>query len=219
MKDFDSLAAAARGAEQVFFPNRYQDPFIEAWRELTGEEPPKMEGREESAEANGRLFRWVRGRNVAFAVDRMKAVNPGVRAVGLTGSEWVDEYKALEPGTGVASGIVAEKELGRVAVIAPPGSNVPLLEARLKSRLNPVGVVTVYPGLVRSLALGDNCNLTVDEAVDGCVEAWAAALDKPGVDLVSPQARTIKANNFSLVRPLVTSYPVLVMSGQPETTA
>lgn len=212
MKNLIELAEVATDAEQVFFPNRYQDKFIEAFQSLTGVEVPLMVGRESKAKSQGRTFWWLRGRDIPKLVQTASVTTPEITTVGLTGSEWCAEFRAAAKcDTTVRWDRLSNEKIGRVALIARADSNVDLIRDRLERGFEPVRVVTGYPNFVQALGVSGQCNIFPQISVEGGVEGAAEVLRMPAVDLVC-RGDTIAINNFVVVEELLDTYPLLVTS-------
>jgi ATP phosphoribosyltransferase len=209
MKNSMKLADAACSAEQVFLPNRYQQPFIDAYQSLTGNEVPEMKERKMSAKSGDIQFRWSRGRDIPQIVELASDADPSLLTVGLTGSEWCREFESAQPDTSVVWGRMSEKRLGRVSLIASANSDIDLIRKGLEGGSEPIGVVTAYPNLIRALRTSGQYNLIPAVPVSGCAEGVADTLGMAAVDLVS-KGETIAANGFVVVEELLDSYPALV---------
>ncbi|EDK72578.1 hypothetical protein TM7_0279 [candidate division TM7 genomosp. GTL1] len=208
MAKSQTLVEVARDADQVLIPSRYQKPFIEAYQSLTGIEIPEMKGRKMSVCSNGKIFRWMRGRDIPGCTARANVTNPNMRTIGLTGSEWCDEYAASTNGPDLPWNRIGEK-LGCLAVISNIDDDVELTRARLKPGFEPLGVATAFPNFVKALSKAGEWNITLRIPVQGCAESVAELFNIPAVDLVSTGA-TLAANNFVVLQELRESYPALV---------
>lgn len=209
MKNLEKLAEVACSAEQVFLPNRYQEPFMEAFQQLTGLEIPRMKSRKMKEVSNGQTYRLARGRDIPLVVETVSKADPKTRTIGLTGTEWCAEYALGEPESNLKWDRITEKKLGRVALIAPYGSNIDLIRARLERGFYPLEVATVYPNVVGAEGLSGRSNITPVLQLSGALEGVAPALGIPVVDLVSSGA-TVEENDFIVVEKLFDVYPSLV---------
>lgn len=199
-----NLETVFKEADQILMPNRYQEPFAEAFQSITGIEVPRVEGRKLSACSAGKVFRFMRGRDIPSVVDELGAVS----TIGLTGSEWFVEYRCSQRQAGIECRVVSEKSMGRIALLTPAG-NETAANARLQTGYRPMQVATSYPNLVMSLALSGRFNMVPKMSVAGCVEAAAGALNLPAVDLVS-SGETAAINGFAEAVKLMDVYPVAV---------
>jgi ATP phosphoribosyltransferase len=169
-----------------------------------------------SAEGDGVTYRFIRGRDIPLMVAKATMKNPGIRTVGLSGSEWCTEYVSAPENTqrNVSWDVVGAK-MGRVSLIAPEESDAELLRERLEDKeLDTVEVATALPNLVRGLGRAGT-NIEVGATLVGAVESGAATLGMAGVDLVS-SGETLRCNNFVEVLPLSESWPVLVTADNAE---
>ncbi len=210
MRNFVEIAEIAKEAKQVFLPNRYQKPFTEAFQELTGYEVPEVNERKAKAEADGRTYWWIRGRDVPRVVELAGAESEGV--VGLTGGEWCMEYACAEPKASVTWGNMTQKRMGRVALIAPESADASQIANRLRNGFYPLGVATAYPNLVTALGMTDRYNISCQVPLSGSVEGVADAIGLPAVDLIV-SGKTVEQNDFVIIEDLVDVYPALVFPG------
>lgn len=209
MKNFKELAEIANESEQVFMPDRYQQPFIEAFQTLTGDEVPEMVGRKRTVKSGDRTYIWCRGRNIPAVVQAVSKTYPSLPVIGLTGSEWCAEYNCTPKVEPVQWGRCSEKKLGDVALIASQRDDVENIRRRSQRGFQLLNVVTAYPNLVLAMAMSDRCNLYPAYPVDGGVEGIADALGVPGVDLVST-GNTLSENSFVRIENLLEAYPALI---------
>ncbi len=208
-------------ADTIYLPNRYLEPFVEAVGNITDIEIPAMQGRKGRVESNGQTFRWVRGRDVAKIVASVQAAQPEKRIVGLSGSEWCDEYMLGELTGRVAADrrieyytIPCAKLMGRVAIIAPPSVDAGRMLEKIRSGQDLVPVVTVYP----NLATASNLSITtsLEFTLNGSVETLADDLGMLALDLVCTGA-TAKQNGFTILAELQDAFPAIVVAAGTNT--
>ena len=210
MKYLGNTNETASQAERVLMPDRYQQPFIDAFQTLTGCEVPEMSGRKRTIITAGRTFVWCRGRNIPGILQVLNTAEPNAKTIGLTGTEWCLEYENTPNTPTVAWQSLGKKKLGTVALIAPAQGDIQKLTQRVECDLAAVGVVTAYPNLVRSMNEIAVCNIFPAVTVDGGAEGIADSLKMPAVDLVS-SGETIRENGFVVVKDLIATYPALVV--------
>lgn len=216
MKDLIQLAKIAKEAEQVFLPNRYQEPFVEALQRLTGEEVSKLEGRRLSVRSGGKTYRWARGRNIPKIVEAVAERTPNISTVGLTGSEWCLEYDLAEPKNSVLWDSMTESKLGNLALIAPSTYDIrEICRGLPEEYFRPLPVVTVFPNIVRSLGTCGSFTVCCELELDGGVESVADALGVAAIDLVS-SGKTLQENNFVVLEELMPVYVALVRAARDK---
>lgn len=211
MKDFNKARELALEAEQVLVPNRYAEPFVDAFQELTGIEMPVPRDRKQTVESDGKVYRYLRGRNIPKVAWLAWKSDPGTRTIGLTGGEWAAEYRASgKVGSLCLSAYqMTDKRLGRLAVIAPPSLKRPLSPSILQARDSLTPVVTVFKDLTIAFGASDQCNIFPEVVLDGGLESVSDMLGMPALDLVCKE-ETVRQNNFTIVKDLMDVYPTLV---------
>jgi len=211
-------------ADTIYLPNRYLEPFVEAVGNITDIEIPAMQGRNGGAESNGQIFRWVRGRDVAKIVASVQAAQPKKRIVGLSGSEWCDEYMLGEL-TGRVSAdrrieyynIPRAKLMGRVAIIAPPSLDADQMRGKIQpGREQLVPVVTVYPNLAKASKSSLSITTSLEFTLNGSVETVADDLGMLALDLVCT-GDTVIQNNFTILAELQDAFPAIVVAAGTNT--
>jgi ATP phosphoribosyltransferase len=199
-----ALATIAQDAEQILLPSRYQEPFTAAFRALTGIQLPSKPGRQMCVRANGKVFRWLRGRDIPQMVALASRLAPSITTIGLTGSEWCSEYDSEPESNAIQWQNIGEK-LGEIAIIAPKNSDIQAIKKQIEAN-RPLDVVTAYPNLVKAQEGQFSPRITLQ----GCVESISELAALPAIDLVST-GETVAANDFVVIKRLETSYPALVM--------
>jgi ATP phosphoribosyltransferase len=207
-------------ADTIYLPNRYQEPFIEALGNITNIKIPDLKDRKLSVKSNGQTFRWVRGRDVPQIVASVQAAQPKKRIVGLSGSEWCDEYMLGQLTGKVATNRMIEyynipfaKSMGRVAIIAPQSVDVEQMREKIRAGQDPVPVITVYPNLAKNSFKEGLFRLSItttpEFTLSGGVESLADDLGMLALDLVCTGATVIQ-NNFTILAELQEVYPAIV---------
>ena len=208
-------------ADTIYLPNRYQEPFIEALGNITNIKIPDLKDRKISVKSNGQTFRWVRGRDVPQIVASAQATKPDVKVVGLSGSEWCDEYMLGQLTGKVAADrrieyytIPCAELMGRVAIIAPPSVDAGRMLEKIRSGQDHVPVVTVYP----NLATASNLSITtsLEFTLNGSVETLADDLGMLALDLVCT-GDTVIQNNFTILAELQDAFPAIVVAAGTNT--
>lgn len=209
-------------ADTIYLPNRYLEPFVEAVGNITNIDIPDIIGRKGSVESNGRTFRWVRGRDVPKIVASAQAAKPGSKVVGLTGSDWCDEYMLGELTGMVAANrridyynIPGAKLMGRVAIIAPPSVDAGrMLDEIQPGRKQLVPVVTVYPNLGTASSL--SITTSIEFTVNGSVETVADDLGMLALDVICT-GETARQNGFTVLAELQDAFPAIVVAAGANT--
>ena len=204
MKNLDKLAEVVSKADEVFIPSRYQEPFSQAFKELSGLNLPEPSGRRLSQSDGRKIYRWARGRNIPKIVSMAANTRPNESVIGLSGSEWCMEYGLAVPDAGIIWETITEKALGYLAIIAP-ANRVDSLPS------GPLPVVTVFPNLVKELSATSRYRPIPSVVVDGSVESVADCLGFAAVDLVS-SGKTLRENGFVVLDELAPVYPALVQA-------
>ncbi len=186
-------------ANQVYLPNRYQDVFVTAFQGITGDEVPVPAARESSIRSGGRTFVFVRGRDIPANVVAASA-NIGVRASGLTGSEWCLDYQLGQQGRTPFVWANADDK--------PMGSVVLLRDKDVSLDRSQKGYSTVFPNLASKLLEKARIQIGEPFVVNGCTEGVAKGLGLAVVDLVSSGA-TAEANGFSIDKELLRVFPAI----------
>lgn len=189
-------------ANQILLPDRYAKKFETAYQEITGKEVPQTQGRKASVTSGGIVFRRIRGRDIPSAVRWSAQRNPGLRVVGITGSEWFMNYMLGEQGLpSVAAQEATTDLIGTVALLSKPGQLSEIANKQLP-------VVTAYEFLVPLLAKNNNLNITPSVVVSGSAENIADDLNMCAVDIVDTGESAV-ANGFEVTE-LLSVYPVIV---------
>lgn len=198
-------------SKEIYLPNRYQQPFIDALQQYADIEVPAQVGRRLAERSNGRTFRWMRGRDIPRVIARINATRPDTNAVGFTGSDWCQEYIVDRTNATVDwYALYSAPRMGRLAIIAPPSLDGKKIEEQLYKG-DPVSVVTVYPNIANIFVpkLSPGFNTSSDLVVNGGVEGVADALGMPAIDLVS-SGDTVRENGFTVVEKLQEVFPAMV---------
>lgn len=211
----------AQNADLILLPDRYQEPFTEALQDLLGQEIPTKDGRKCTIISNGRTFQWVRGRDVPKLVEAYTINDPKINTIGMTGTEWYEEY-ANEIGFTFSNNRVASyKPIGRISLIAKESLNFTAENLGIGRGKESVKVVTALPNLVRRVRIDKALNietlLSLNNGVSGGVEGIANQLGVAAIDLVS-KGETIRDNGMVVVQQLMTSYPELIWA-EPGTAS
>ena len=222
MSNFEKVLLES--ADTIYLPNRYLEPFIEAVGNITNIEIPDIIGRKGSVESNGQIFRWVRGRDVAKIVASVQAAQPEKRVVGLSGSEWCDEYMLGELTGRVTAdrrieyyNIPSAKLMGRVAIIAPPSLDADQMRDKIRpGREQLVPVVTVYPNLATASKSNLSITTSLEFTLNGSVETVSDDLGMLALDLVCTGA-TAKQNGFTILAELQDAFPAIVVAAGANT--
>lgn len=199
-------------SQEIYLPNRYQKPFVDALQMCADIEVPTQVGRKLVQVSEGRTFRWMRGRDIPRIIALVDKARPDANAIGLTGSDWCQEYIVEKTNRQVSwYDMGSVKPMGRLAIISPPGVDSEILQARLRSG-DTVPVVTVYPNIAEIYVpkiLYPGFKTSPCVVVNGGVEGVADALNMPGLDMVS-KGDTVRENGFTIIENLQEVYPAMV---------
>ncbi|MDB5182886.1 MAG: hypothetical protein JWO47_670 [Candidatus Saccharibacteria bacterium] len=221
--EIEAAREAALEARQVLFPNRYEEPLIEAFQDLTGIEVPTPKPRQITVMSKGVTFVFPRGRNIPWLTALANRQQNAPPTIGMTGSEWYGEYAMGSLGNynrpRVNGFQIRDKKMGEVALFTP--SNVDSEETALQFAYNKkISVVTPYPKLLAAIAVSDGWRIyqaeifdDMQETISGGVEAVAEMFGLPGVDLVC-KGDTLDANNCTYIGVLRDVFPTLVAAGR-----
>ncbi len=210
MNNLENIIDAVACSERVLMPDRYQQPFIDAFQTVTGCEVPEMNGRKRTIKTANRTFVWFRGRNIPAILGALSNSQPNTKTIGMTGTEWRKEYENTPNTPTIGWQRLGEKKLGTVALIAREEMDIENFRMLARRGARDLGVVTAYPNYVNSIGSTAGCKLIAKVIVDGGVEAIADTLNMPAVDLVC-SGETLRENGFVIVDSLLPTYPELLV--------
>jgi ATP phosphoribosyltransferase len=197
-----NIKAAAKKARLILVPKGDDNrPCLTAFEAATGIKVPEFADRKLEAEAGGRTFVKVKGRDIP------RFIAGGFGDIGLAGSDSCEDYLASEAD-------ISYRTFGplmcRFALLAP-AARAAAVRRRLRAGSN-LEVATSFPGLLAACADQQGFNLTpLNMPICGSIEIMPKLLGVPLVaDLVSSGA-TAKANGLVEIGSLLDVYPAVIV--------
>jgi ATP phosphoribosyltransferase len=185
MNNMSDLTEKLKAAEKIFLPDRYGESFIVAYQDTTGIEVPEVKDRKAMQVSKRVKFCRIRGRDIPRVVELSRLTDEPT--IGLTGSEWYQEFVLSRNGTVKTMAEALESyPLGRVCFLRNDRD-----EAIQR-------IFSPYPALAARVLDMNGIKYPSIEDISGAADKMVTILSNTGaVDLVV-SANTAKLNNLSV---------------------